>query len=312
MTVTVNPSLDRTVEVPSLERGAVLRAVAGHLDAGGKGVNVTRALTAHGHASVAVLPVGGPVGRQLVELLVAQDIPVDAVPIAGATRSNVSIVEPDGTVTKINEPGAALTGEEQAFLLAAIRARATGLSAASWVVGAGSLPPGTPTSYYADLTRALPGARVAIDTSGPALVEAVKAGPAVVKPNREELAEAASGDIATLGDVVAAAQALRGLGVGAVLASLGADGAVLVGEHGVWHGEAAAVPRSSVGAGDALLAGFLAADGHGPSALAEGLAWAAAAVSLPGSRMPCPADLRRADVRVHDTPDLARRLGERG
>ena len=307
VTVTVNPSLDRTVEVPSLERGAVLRAVAGHLDAGGKGVNVTRALTAHGRASVAVLPVGGPVGRQLVELLAAQDIPVDAVPIAEATRSNVSIVEPDGTVTKINEPGAALTGEEQAQLLVAIRARA---ATASWVVGAGSLPPGTPTSYYADLTRALPGARVAIDTSGPALVEAVKAGPAVVKPNREELAEAASGDIATLGDVVAAAQALRGLGVGTVLASLGADGAVLVAEDGVWHGEAAAVPRSSVGAGDALLAGFLAAHGNGPAALAEGLAWAAAAVSLPGSRMPCPADLRPADVRVHDTPDLARRLGE--
>jgi 1-phosphofructokinase len=308
VTVTVNPSLDRTVEVPHLDRGEVLRAVAGHLDAGGKGVNVTRALTAHGLASVAVLPVGGHEGHQLVELLAAQHIPVDAVPIAEATRSNVSIVEPDGTVTKINEPGAALSDDEQAQLLVAVRARAAD---ASWVLGAGSLPPGMPTTYYAELTRALTGVRVAIDTSGPALVDAVKAGPAVVKPNREELAEAASGDITTLRDVVAAAQALRGLGVGTVLASLGADGAVLVAEDGVWHGEADAVPRSAVGVGDALLAGFLAAGGAGPDALAEGLAWAAAAVSLPGSRMPVPADLRPANVRMHAAPDLARRLGER-
>jgi len=108
-----------------------------------------------------------------------------------------------------------------------------------------------------------------------------------------------------------------------VLASLGADGAVLVDASGVVAGDApVASPRSSVGAGDALLAGFIAAggadsstqaetnqhDGVGHTALAEALAWGAAAVSLPGSRMPGPADLRRADVRIHTHPDGVRPL----
>jgi 1-phosphofructokinase len=310
VTVTLNPSLDRTVEVAQLHRGEVNRAHAGHLDAGGKGVNVTRALTAHGLDSVAVLPVGGTEGRQLVELLAEQRITVAAVPIAEAIRSNVSVIEPDGTVTKINEPGATLSAAEAAELLATVQKCVRG---AGWVVAAGSLPPGLSTGYYADLTRALAGTgvQVAVDTSGPALLEAAKAAPALIKPNREELADAVSHPIDTVGDVVTAAQQLRGLGVGSVLASLGSAGAVLVTDDGVWHGEAKAVPRSTVGAGDALLAGFLSAGGIGPDALATGLAWAAAAVSLPGSRMPGPADVHADTVRVHSTTDLARRLDER-
>src|SRR5690606_21872177 len=90
------------------------------------------------------------------------------------------------------------------------------------------------------------------------------------------------------------------LGAGAVLVSLGSDGAVLVDDDGISAGNApVARPRSSVGAGDALLAGFLAAGAKGEAALAEALAWGAAAVSLPGSRMPGPADLHRHQVRLH-------------
>jgi 1-phosphofructokinase len=109
-----------------------------------------------------------------------------------------------------------------------------------------------------------------------------------------------------LGDVVEAAQQMMSWGAGAVLASLGADGAVLVDSDGVIAGDSpVSVPRSSVGAGDALLAGFLAGGARGPDALREALAWGAAAVGLPGSRMPGPADLRRHEVRIRP-PDHVR------
>ena len=137
----------------------------------------------------------------------------------------------------------------------------------------GSLPPGVPDDYYARLCRRLvsAGIRVAVDTSGPALLAAVAAGPTVVKPNREELAEAVGAPLRSVGEAVEAAQVLRAKGARDVLVSLGSDGALLVSEHGVVSGDAhVAEPRSTVGAGDALLAGYLAAGADGPSALAEG------------------------------------------
>lgn len=147
------------------------------------------------------------------------------------------------------------------------------------------------------------GARVALDTSGPALAAALPARPDVVKPNAAELAEAVGRPLGTLGDAVKAAEELVGRGAGAVLASLGARGQLLVTADGAHHGTApVAAVRSDVGAGDAALAGFLAAGGTGPAALASALAHGAAAVQLPGSVMPGPADLR--PEAVHITRDL--------
>jgi 1-phosphofructokinase len=125
------------------------------------------------------------------------------------------------------------------------------------------------------------------------------AGPTLVKPNRDELAEVAGRRLVTIADVIEAASRLRDLGAGAVLASLGADGAVLVDGEGALHGRTpAALPQSSVGAGDAMLAGFLAGGGVGADALIEALAWGAAAVLQPGSGMPSPRDIDRAAVRL--------------
>jgi len=309
VTVTPNPSVDRTIEVDTLVRGAVLRARAGRVDAGGKGVNVARALAANGHKARAVLPSGGAEGAQLAALIAMEGIEAVSVPIAAPVRANVSVVEPDGTVTKLNEPGPALSPDEVEAL---VSATVTAARDASWVVGCGSLPPGVPDDFYARLVRLLrdTGVPVAVDTSGPALVAVLPAQPVLVKPNAEELAEAAGRPVATLGDAIEAAQELRRRGAGAVVASLGADGAVLVDEGGAVHGEApVARARSTVGAGDAMLAGFLAAGGAGRDALAEALAWGAAATSLPGSRMPTPADLDRAAVRIHDRPEMDRPLG---
>jgi 1-phosphofructokinase len=313
VTLTANPSVDRTIEVDQLRRGAVLRARASHVDPGGKGVNVARALAANGRAARAVLPAGGWEGEQLAALLAPEQVAVVLVPVAGSIRANVSVVEPDGTVTKLNEAGPELRAAEVEAILAATVTAAAG---AGWVAASGSLPPGAPADLYARLAarlRAAGGqARLAVDSSGPPLAAALAAGPDVVKPNREELAEAAGRPVATLGEAVAAAAELRRRGAHAVLASLGADGALLVDAAGASHGEAP-VPRarSAVGAGDALLAGFLAAGGSGPAALAEALAWGAAAAGLPGSRMPAPGDLDRAAVRITARIDPDRPLKER-
>ncbi|MFY1631785.1 1-phosphofructokinase [Solwaraspora sp. WMMB335] len=308
LTLTLNPSLDRAVEVDELVRGEVIRATSAHLDPGGKGVNVSRALLANGVPSVAVLPCGGDEGGQLVRLLADEGVDVITVPIAGRTRSNITLAEPDGTVTKVNEPGPSLSVVEFEAVTARLLDTA---GSADWVVLCGSLPPGLAVDAFARLCRRLvdAGLRLAVDTSGPPLRAAAEAGAALVKPNREELGEVVGRRLGTLDEVVAAAQQVLAWGADTVLASLGADGAVLVDTAGVHTGDSPVPqPRSTVGAGDALLAGFLAAGAHGPAALAEGLAWGAAAVSLPGSRMPGPGDLRRQAVRLHPRPDDLQQL----
>jgi 1-phosphofructokinase len=320
VTLTLNPSVDRTVELPEMRRGQVNRATHVHLHPGGKGVNVARALVRNGVPATAVVVCGGLAGEHLRRLLAAEGVPASYLDTESETRSNVTIVEAGGaTVTKLNEPGGPLSAAE----LDAVYDLVAGMAAGGdWVVLCGSLPPGTPVDTYRRLTRRLVagGARVAVDTSGPALRSAVEAGPALVKPNQHELEEAVGRPLASLGDVVDAAHELRSAGADSVLASLGGHGAVLVDGTGVICGRAAVErPRSTVGAGDALLAGYLAglqtapADPAsnglaGAAALAEGLAWSAAAVGLAGSGVAGPGDLRRDLVRIEHTPDLDRLL----
>lgn len=308
VTVTPNPSLDRTVELAALRRGEVNRAVSVRLDPGGKGVNVARALTAAGVETIAALPSGRAPGGRLAELLDAHGVAASTVTIEGATRTNITLVEPDGTTTKINERGPVLTAGE----VGALTDRVAGLAAgAEWLVGCGSLPAGMPADFHADLVRCARavGTRVAVDTSGAPLRAAVAARPDLVKPNHEELAELIGRPLASLGDVLAAAREVRATGVGAVLVSLGAGGALLVCAEGEFH---AATPPitvlSTVGAGDATLAGFLAAGGTGPDALRRAVAYGAAACRLPGSGMPGPSDLDERAVRVVATPDATLRL----
>lgn len=305
VTVTANPSLDRTVEVDELRRGDVLRALSTYVHAGGKGVNVSRALVGHGLPTLAVLCTGGYAGVELVALLEDANVPLAQVAVSGGVRTNLTIVEPDGVVTKLNEPGPALTETEVAELLTA--ATTAIHPGADWVAGCGSLPPGIPADFYARLVERAHarGARAAVDSSGEALAACLQAGPDLIKPNLDELAECAGIEVATLADAVKAAEVLRDRGARAVLASLGPDGAILVDENGTTHARARpnGPVASTVGAGDATLTGFLAAGGQGRRALVEAVAWGAAAVTLPGSRMPTPADLDRAAVEVDPTLD---------
>ncbi len=286
VTVTFNPSLDRTMAFTSLVRGEVQRADSTIEDPGGKGVNVTRFVTARGGDSVAVLPAGGPMGHALTSALDDAAIPYRAISISGRTRANVAVVEPDGTTTKLNEGGPVLTDTEVDALVAAVAELAT---AGGWVAVAGSLPTGQSTeviAQVAEVTRAA-GAKFALDISGQALADGLLVKPDLIKPNEEELGEILGRELVTREEVLAACHEAREKGAGAVICSLGGEGAVLVDDSGVWSVKGQKVPvLSTVGAGDSLMAGFLHGGGSGPEALKVGVAWATAAVQTPGTGVP--------------------------
>lgn len=283
VTLTPNPAVDRTVFIDALRPGTITHNARSWSEPSGKGVNVALALRAHDRPTLAVLPVGGPAGAHLVEMLNRTGLSYEAVAIAGEVRVNISITQPDGVVTKINERGPALTDAEGHALLDAAQTHA---QAGSWLAGCGSLPGGLTDDFYAQLveTGHRAGARVVIDTSGPPLIKALAAGPDLVKPNADELADAVGATITTIGDVVEAAQELRTRGAKAVLASLGADGALLLDVTGVRHGKAPVDNVvSTVGAGDAMLAGYLSAATDADNALTVALSWGAAAVQHHGT-----------------------------
>lgn len=313
VTVTPNPSTDRTVTLSSaLTRGAVHRVSSVSSEPGGKGVNVARALTLAGVDAIAILPAAA--ADPFLTLLSGADVPAAHVAVRGTVRTNLAITEPDGTTTKLNEPGARLDAAELDALTAAVLDRA---ATASWVVLSGSLPPGVPDGWYADVVARLRGldCRVAVDTSDAPLAALAagfdRAAPDLIKPNSEELAGLSGRSAEELessvqhGDpapVIAAARELIGRGVGAVLATLGAAGAVLVDADGAWIAAPPPItPRSTVGAGDSSLAGFLRADVAGCDAadrLRMAVGYGSAAAALPGSALPSPAELNLDAVRV--------------
>ena len=309
VTLTANPGLDRLVPLSGpLERGGVVRSAAAVDEPGGKGVNVARVVAAGGRTAVAVLP-GHPDDPLLLALreLRLAPMPVRAVAVPSFARVNLTLAEPDGTTTKVNAPGAPLDPSVRAGLAEALQREAAG---ARWAVLSGSLPPGVSAGWYAELVAALrsTGARLAVDTSGAALLATAGPGadaaglPDLLKPNAEELAELTGVDAgaALEADPAAAADAARTLverGVAEVLVTLGGRGALLVTADGAWHAQHAPVtPVSTVGAGDSTLAGYLLADLDGADEaerLAVAVAHGTAAVQLPGSSLPTPQHLRR-------------------
>jgi 1-phosphofructokinase len=314
VTVTPNPSIDRTVTLGTpLTRGAVHRVTSASTEPGGKGVNVARALTLAGVDAVAVLPAADT--DPIIAALQSSGVTFRCVPATGTVRTNLAITESDGTTTKLNEPGATLDAAARNALTLAVVDAAAG---ASWVVLSGSLPPGMPDDWYAEIVAMLAPAacRVAVDTSErplDALAAAFgRAAPDVIKPNSEELAwlvgaspkelesAAASGDPEP---VVQAAHQLIDRGARAVLVTLGAAGAVLVDQTGSWMATPPPItPRSTVGAGDSSLAGYLRAEVGGaepPQRLQMAVAYGSAAAALPGSALPSPAQIDLKAVRVY-------------
>lgn len=317
VTLTPNPGLDRTYALDALLPGEVHRAAQDWIEAGGKGVNVVRVLRAHGVDTRAVLPIGGPTGESVRDLLRESGVHVEAVPIVGDLRCNITLTEPDGAVTKVNAAGPELAETEVDALVARAVEVVTSTVAAddgqAWLVGCGSLGPGVPDDLFARVIgRVREGAgdrvRIAIDSSGAALRDAVAAGPDVVKPNLAELEELCARPLPTFGEVVDGARRLVEDGVGAVLVSLGGDGAMLVTAATVLHAESPVrAVRTTVGAGDALLAGYLSRVDAGPGdALRHAVAFGAAAVQRPIGAIAGPATIDLPSVVLTEGFDPSR------
>jgi 1-phosphofructokinase family hexose kinase len=293
LTVTLNAALDVTYRVPRLVPHASHRVSEVAQVAGGKGVNVASVLALQGVPVLATGLLGGVTGEQVGADLDTRGIRHDFAPCRGESRRAVAVVsEADGDATVFNEPGPRVSaGEWEAFLahLGALVER----QAAAVVVASGSLPPGLPLDAHAQVVQVVRagGARSIVDASGDALTGAVTAGPDLVKPNRDELRE-----VTGEADPVAGAGVLQRRGARDVVVSAGPDGLVLVDrEGGVTRASLAEPLRGNpTGAGDAVVAALAAglASGAPPAkALAEAVAWSAAAVLHPLA-----GQVRRVDV----------------
>ncbi|MCI1748602.1 MAG: 1-phosphofructokinase family hexose kinase [Acidipropionibacterium sp.] len=311
VTVTPNPSLDRTAGLPGpIVRGQVHRFIGSTTVAAGKGVNISGVLHAAGAQTLAIVPAGQR--DPLLTGLTATGLPHLGVPIGQPVRTNLTVTEPDGTTTKFNEPGAPLGADEVTAFEEAVVDASRG---ADWVVMAGSLPPGVPTDWYARMVPRIRacGARIAVDTSDSPLLALTsnlpESAPDLVKPNSVELAQICGGDGDAMEaraaegdfqDAIRAARDLIGRGIAEVMVTLGGAGALLVHAHSAWHAIARPIEvKSTVGAGDSSLAGLLLARSRGADdaeALRSGVSYGTAAASLPGTS--CPTTEQAATISV--------------
>ncbi|MCP5420041.1 MAG: 1-phosphofructokinase [Gammaproteobacteria bacterium] len=266
VTVALNPALDHTIEFAGLQLGSVNRALRMQVDVGGKAINVASCLADFGvHVAVT-----GQLGRDnaalFEEWFQRKRIANHCGYLDGLTRVNTKLVDTvSGDTTDLNMPGPELTPDAAGDLLEHVLRSLDRLSERTpWVVLSGSLPPGMPVDAYAVITRRVQaaGAAVLLDTSGAPLRAALTAGPRLIKPNRHELAELVGEPLETLEATVAAGRALlRGEHAPeTVVVSLGADGALFLNGEQALHALPAPVTvRSTVGAGDAMVAGLIVA-----------------------------------------------------
>jgi 1-phosphofructokinase family hexose kinase len=295
--VTPNVAIDRTLSVRGFTAGGVWRAWAAGAAAGGKGLNVARALLKLGSPMRCAGPLGGWAGRWVAELAEEEGLPARWTWIAGETRTSVIVVGDGGETTVINEPGPVLGEQEWEHFTADVGDAAYEAVA---VCISGSFPPGAPTGGLARLIAAAghAGARpVWVDTSGAALAEAVAAASAGIKINAEEAGELLGRPVREPAEALAAAHEIRRRAPGAAAITLGGEGAVLATAAGAWRASApSVVPVNPVGSGDCFLAGLVAglADGRGEAEALRLATACGAANAMTGSAGAIePADLAR-------------------
>ena len=261
-TLTLSPSLDYTMYAEQMLIGKTNRSYSEELTYGGKGINVTAALCALGKPSVALGFVGGKTGTLLSALLKEAGIPNELTPCVAPTRINLKLSLSE-TGTEMNAGSFLVTEEEVSHLLSRLDA----LQSGDTLVLSGSLPRGISADFYqALITRVRArGVRTALDASGDAFLCALSARPFLVKPNRDELEAAIGTPLEDLDALIDGMRRLQAMGAERVLLSLGAEGAMLLTEGGVLL--SARAPRgrvkSAVGAGDTMLAAFLASEEEG-------------------------------------------------
>ena len=291
LTLTLNPALDIATRTAQVEATHKLRCTAPDYFPGGGGINVARMLHRLGSATCAWYLAGGASGARLQSLLEAEGVPAQWQPIVGDSRENFSVLEEStGQEFRFVFPGPIILETEwQACLeqLAALH------PAPRWLIASGSLPPGIPDDFYAQLAEQAHarGQRLVLDTSGRALDAALQVGVYLVKPSLRELREYTGQPLDTPQQWQAAAQSLIQQGRAQMVAlSLGEQGALLATRSGAWLAPALNVPANggTTGAGDCFLAGVVwsLAQGHSPTqSLGWGMASGAGALLAGGTRL---------------------------
>jgi 6-phosphofructokinase 2 len=307
VTLTMNPALDQSTSVPYVLPDRKLRCQAPTYEPGGGGINVARAIRTLGGDALACFPVAGPAGTLLQQLLEAEGVPQRPVPVAGWTRENLNVLEEvSGRQFRFCMPGPALSEAEWSAFLHWLRELRP---APAFVVASGSLPPGVPAEFYAHVAATVRelGSRLVLDTSGAPLARAVDAGVYLLKPSLHEfrtlMGEPDVGEpqLASLGSMVVK----RGW-CDVLVLSLGQGGALWI-TGSEWERLAApAVPiKSSVGAGDSMVAGIVLSLSRGQplrEAVRFGVAAGAAAVMNPGTALCRREDVERLYPQVITSP----------
>ncbi|MGY8818942.1 MAG: 1-phosphofructokinase [Pseudomonadales bacterium] len=257
LTVTLNPALDLTVQLPSLRQGQVNRSESLEVHAAGKGLNVAQVLADLGHQLTVTGFLGEGNPQAFEQLFAVRGFADEFVRVPGDTRSNIKLAEAGGQVTDINGPGLKVTEAHCTELLTRLERLAP---SHDLVVVAGSLPPGIDSQWFVQLLQMLKGlgVRVALDTSGAALRVGLVTAPWLIKPNEEELAEARGVELTESAALTGEARRLQAEGIEHVVVSQGANGVSWFSPSAALHANPPKVQVvSTVGAGDSLLAGML-------------------------------------------------------
>lgn len=263
-TVTLNPALDKTVEIPSFAVDSVNRIVSLRTDPGGKGINVSKVIARLGSTSRAIGILGGTTGQAIAQALAEENMVCDFLPVEGDTRINLKVIDPvTHTSTEINEPGAAV---DEATLQSLLDHLVKMLRRDDIVVLAGSLPQGAPKDTYRVWGEACreKGAKVFLDSDGDAMREGMAAVPYLLKPNNDELSRLMGRELDSLEELIAAARELLRQGTAKVVVSMGSRGMLYVTPERTLYAPGLKVPvKSTVGAGDAVVAALAVAEEQG-------------------------------------------------
>lgn len=292
--VGLNLSIDRTIEVAQLMPYGTNRALSTRSDAGGKAVNVALMAARLGRKSTITGFMREENAQFFGEKLRAGGVETDFVTLPGSMRVNVKVLDREaGAVTEFNESGAPVDPADLEAILERVSRHA---AQGGWLVLTGSLPPGCPKDFYLRLIRAAGGCSVALDADGEALARAIEGKPRLVKPNRRELEGLIGRKLETVADIRRGAMELLDRGVEIAVVSLGDRGAMAV-RHGecLFSQPPDVAVRSTVGAGDAMVAGLAVGLENGESlenALRMGAAAAGAAVATEGTQA-APAEMYR-------------------
>lgn len=294
-TVTLNVSVDKAYKIKGPVRpGTVSRVEECRNTAGGKGLNVARIADLCGEAVTAAGFVGGFNGGYVKQMLEEDGISNHFTEVKSETRSCINILAEDGTSTEYLEPGAPVDQEEWAAFLNDFRML---VSKSQMVAISGSIPKGLRKDCYRDMIKEVKsqGKQVILDTSGEYLKEGIKAVPTMIKPNQEELEALLGIKIQTRKELIEAGKELRDLGISYVVISLGADGALMICEDGVYHGKPPRLKAlNPVGCGDSMVGAFAAAFTRKKPAR-EALAFAVA-VSAANAMNPGTGKFRKEDL----------------